>query len=357
MPQHLLRRLTRCAVAATTVAVATTTLAAPAVAGERERDRSAATGWLADELEAGRFHNEQFDFDDWGLTVDGLFALAADRDRGRATARVGRAVRAHVNDYTRFEGDRFAGPTAKLLVAARVLRDNARSFGGHNLRRELLRLTDTTGADRGRFEDTGASDFSNTISQAYGVIGLSRSGGARPSTVDYLLEQRCADGSFRLFLDAPCGADNADVDATSLAVQALVAADRKGGVQVADRVIRRSGSWLARAQRDNGGFGGSGPTSATNTNSTGLAAQALQLTGHDAAVRQAARYVSRLQVVRSDGRRLRGDRGAIAYNAEGLRAARRDGITVQTNDQFRRATTQAVFALKPAPLVSLTARR
>jgi hypothetical protein len=361
MSQRVSSRLTRAAIAATAVAVATTTLASPASAGERDRDRSAATGWLVGELDAGRFHNDQFDFDDWGLTVDGLFALAADPDRTRATKRVGRAVRNHVDDYTTLAGDRFAGATAKVLVAARVLGADPRAFGGHNLRGELLGLLDRQGADRGRLKDSGASDFTNTITQAYGVIGLSRSGGTPASTVSFLLEQRCSAGYFRLDLTAAttCNDDSspADVDATALAVQALAAADQRGGVSVRDRVIKRSGDWLARAQRRSGGFGGGVSTGDTNTNSTGVASQALSLTGHDAAVRRAAEYVANMQVVRADGRRLTGDRGAIAYNREGLRLARSQGITVETRDQFRRATTQAVFALKPAPLGGLKARR
>jgi hypothetical protein len=211
---------------------------------------------------------------------------------------------------------------------------------------------DRRGFDRGRFEDTGRSDFSNTIGQAYGVIGLSRSGGVRAAAVRFLLKQRCAAGYFRLDMTAAttCSDDSspADVDATAVAVQALSAGDR---------VIERSGNWLARAQRHSGGFGGGVSTGVTNTNSTGLAAQALSLTGHSAAVRQASQYVANMQVVREDGRRLAGERGAIAYNREGLRIARRDGIVVTTRDQFRRATTQAVFALKPAPLGGLSVRR
>jgi hypothetical protein len=362
MSQRVLPRLTRAAVAATTVALAATTFAAPASAGERERDRSAATGWVVGELEDGRFHSDRFGgFDDWGLTIDGLFALAADPDRTRAAKRVGRAVRNHVDDYTVYQGDRAAGATGKVLLAARVLRADPRSFGGHDVRGDLLGLLDRRGPDRGRLKDSGTSDFSNTLGQAYGVLGLSRSGGVPGSAVHFLLEQRCSEGYFRLTMTAAttCNDDSssADVDATALAVQALVAADRRGGVSVRDRLIERSGAWLARVQRRSGGFGGGVATPATNTNSTGVAAQALSLTGHDAAVREAGQYVANMQVVRADGRRLAGDRGAIAYNREGLRLARQQGITAETRDQFRRATTQAVFALKPAPLGGLRVRR
>lgn len=364
-----LRRLIRTAVATTAVALTTSLAAAPAsAAGEREQDRSAATGWLVSQLSDGRFHNKQFDFDDWGLTVDGLFALAADPDRSRATRRVGRAVRNHVDDYTTYQDFstggtvRSAGATAKTLVAAKVLRADARSFGGHDLRAELRRLIDRAGSDEGRIEDSAGTDFSNTITQSYGVIGLSRSGGTPRSTVRFLLRQRCDAGYFRLDMTSRGGCERGggepNVDATALAVQALVAADRRGGVAVRDRVINRSGRWLAQAQRRNGSFGGDLGTSGSNSNSTGVAAQALALTGHDEAVRQAGRFVGTLQITRAkaDDGPARRDLGAIAYDRAGLRQALGEGVTESTRDQFRRATTQAVFALKPAPLVSLTRR-
>ncbi len=83
MPQRtLLRRLARAAVATTAVALATSTLAPPAsAADERDRDRSAAAGWLVSELTDDHLYNTEFESVDWGLTVDALFALAADGTR------------------------------------------------------------------------------------------------------------------------------------------------------------------------------------------------------------------------------------------------------------------------------------
>lgn len=357
----LLLRLTRTAVATTAVALATSTVAAPAYAVDRDRDRTKATGWLVTQLTEGRFHNGQYDYDDWGLTVDGLFALAADPDRSRASARVGRAVRNHVDDYTVFGGDRSAGATAKTLVAAEVLEADVQHFGGNNLRAQTKRLIDGGGADEGRLEDTGQVDYSNTISQSYGVLGLARSGGAPRSTVKFLLRQRCQGGYFRLNMTSrgSCKSNGgaANIDATAFAIQAMVAADRNG-TGLRDGLITRSGKWLAKAQRRNGSYGGDIGTSGSNTNSTGLAAQALSLTLHGTAVRKAARWVDGLQVTkrRADGGPARRDLGAIAYDRAGLRQALDQGITQSTRDQFRRATTQAVFALKPAPLVTLTRR-
>jgi len=356
MPQRtLLRRLARAAVATTAVALATSTLAPPAsAADERDRDRSAATGWLVSELTDDHLYNTEFESVDWGLTVDALFALAADGTRPRVTARLGREIRDHVDDYTTYKGDVSAGAAGKILVAAEVLDADMASFGGHDLRRDLLQLVDDGGADRGRITDSAKTDYSNVITQSYGVIGLSRSGNTPRSTVQFLLKQRCADGSFRLDMtpDSTCEQDGsaADVDATAFAVQALVAADRRGGVSVRDRVITDTGRWLAAAQRRNGGFGGGAATQAPNANSAGVAAQALSITGHDEAVRRAGRFVSGLQITaaKADGGPARSDLGAIALDRDALRTALRQGITTKTSDPFRRATTQAVFALEPA---------
>lgn len=362
MPQRtLLRRLARAAVATTAVALATSTLAPPAsAADERDRDRSAAAGWLVSELTDDHLYNTEFESVDWGLTVDALFALAADGTRPRVTARLGREIRDHVDDYTTYKGDVSAGAAGKILVAAEVLDADMASFGGHDLRRDLLQLVDDGGADQGRITDSAKTDYSNVITQSYGVIGLSRSGSTPRSTVQFLLKQRCADGSFRLDMttDGTCEQDGsaADVDATAFAVQALVAADRRGGVSVRDRVITDTGRWLADAQRRNGGFGGGAATQAPNANSAGVAAQALSITGHDEAVRRARRFVSGLQITaaKADGGPARSDLGAIALDRDALRTALRQGITTKTSDPFRRATTQAVFALEPVSLVDLS---
>ena len=146
-------------------------------------------------------------FKDWGLTVDTAFALAADGKRPATPPAVTDALREHwFTDYVTFRitptdalhlGER----AAKTLVAAKVLRRNARNFGGRDVRKlvlnrvggagpdeELGRLTDRTTAD-------SPDDFSNTFGQAYGVIGLARSGGVPTEVVDYLLDSAAATGS------------------------------------------------------------------------------------------------------------------------------------------------------------------
>jgi hypothetical protein len=199
------------------------------------------------------------------------------------------------------------------------------------------------------------------IGQSYAVIGLARSGGVPDAAVRYLLKERCRSGYFRLKEsgNSTCGRKSpADVDATALALQALIAA-RGHGAHVRARVIHGTADWLAAAQHRNGSFGGGASTAAPNTNSTGLAANALSAAGRHRARLAAAQWVAHLQITRKRAHHgpVRTDLGAIAYRPAGLKRALSGGIGRRQRDQFRRATPQAYFALAPAPLNSLLAPR
>jgi hypothetical protein len=364
MSASLLRR--GCVTAVAVAALAPTTPASAISAAPPARQlgthyalRAAhAAGWQGSQLSRGRIHNRQYDVDDWGLTVDTGLMLAADGSQPRRLARLEQAVRNHYRDYTGVRGERYAGAIAKTLVLARVLRDDPRDFGSVNVRRQLLRRM----ADSGRFRDKSQyGDNSNAIGQSYGVIGLARTGGVPQLAVRYLLRQRCRAGYFRLKEagGTRCGPrSTADVDATALALQALVAA-RQHGAQVRLRVIGRTADWLVTAQHRNGSFGGGASTAAPNTNSTGVAANALAAVGRHRARMRAAGWVADLQITRrkAGSGPARTDVGAIAYDRTALRQALTRGISTVTRDEFRRATPQAYFALAPAPLNSLRAPR
>jgi hypothetical protein len=325
-------------------------------------DATAAAHWQASQLRAGRIHTSGFD--DWGLTIDSAFAMAADGTQPRRLHRVTNAIERHYySSYAVFNGDISAGALSKALVAAKVLGRHPRHFGGHNVRRGVLRLVApaTAGFESGRVRDTGKTDFSNTFSQSYAVLGLARTGGVPRRAVTYLLKQQCAQGYFRTFETAGSSCDSSssgsDADATSVAIQALVAA-RTSGTRIPHHAIHRAGHWLLSRQHRNGGWGGGSVTRAVNSNSTGLAVQALAALHHRRVQARAARYVASLQITRARAAHgpLRRDLGAIAYNADALRAARRDGITSSTRDQFRRSTAEGIYAFVPKPLSTLRAR-
>jgi len=325
----------------------------------------AAASWQADQLSRGSIASPFPGFRDWGLTLDTALALAADGNRPIKLRNVaGTIERAYYRKYAAFEGDVAANAMSKVLITAKVLRKNVRDLDGRNVRLEVLRLIlgPRAGREQGRVRDSGESDFSNTFGQSYAVLGLARTGGLPQSAVQYLLRQRCAAGYFRAFesVGTTCNKDEspADVDATALALQAMIAA-RRSGAAVAPRLIIGTAKWMAGQQRANGSFGGGVGAAAPNTNSTGLAAQALQTVGRTKAAERAASWVALMQITpaRAGNGPARRDIGAIALNRPVLRAALRDGITKTTRDQFRRSTPQAYFALDRSSLVTLLAPR
>ncbi|WP_341716476.1 cell wall anchor protein [Micromonospora sp. FIMYZ51] len=326
--------------------------------------RDAAT-WLAGEYADGVLPGP-FGGEDWGLSIDGVIALAAtgvaSSTRQAATAQIAMHVRSY-NSYDDWGIESFTdgGATAKLLYAASAAGADPTDFGGWDLRAETLALISGagTGHQHGRItsrttEATGP-DPSNTFDQSFAVLGLARSGGVPQQTVDFLIRQQCTAGGFRLYPDADgapspsCDAQaNAtlDVDSTAMAVQALLATDVTG----ADEAAQRGADWLVTQQRTDGSFGGSGPTSGANSNSTGLAGQALAAAGRDAEAARAAQALATLQLTTANGGAAAADAGAVAYASDALTEAVREGIAANFRDQWRRATAQALLGLAQIPL-------
>jgi hypothetical protein len=368
------RRVPRRAAAAALAALLAATLAvtadgsalalSPSTAPAKSPQAKSASSWLDSQVTRGRIHNGQFDFDDWGLTIDTAIGLAAAGGHAKTLRSMTSAIQRHYyKAYATYRGDKIAGAMAKSLLAAEVLGKNPRKFGGRNLRTQVLSLVapGSAGFEAGRVRDTSAADYSNTFAQAYAVIGLARSGGVRPSALRYLLKQQCSDGFFRLTEVAGETCDDSgsspDVDATALSIQALLAASSHG-LAIPAGVVHRATRWLVDAQHKSGAFPGGTSTPGPNANSTGLAAQALHLVaGHKAQVAKAARYVKSLQLIRkrAHGPATR-DIGAVAYNRAALKNAVKNGIQKVERDQFRRSSAQAILAFAPKPLTTLRVR-
>ncbi len=314
-----------------------------------------AGSWLSGQLTHGLIHNGQYDFDDYGLTADTAFALRAVGGQPQALRQIRHALSAHVDDYTTFQTDAYAGPTAKLLVLAQQTGGHARDFGGVNLVRRTVQRVSTTAPTRGRIEDRSSfGDNANAIGQIFAVRGLLEAGSPRAaSALRFLLEQQCGRGFFRLDFNSDKTAAQQgctpksppDTDVTALAVIEL------GAFRPHHAALRRAlagaVTWLQRHQSANGSFGGGPTTSAANSNSTGLAGWALGESGRCTAASAAATWISKRQVRGPlAGTPLAGQRGAIAYDGAAMRAAEKDGITKTTRDQWRRATAQAAPALR-----------
>ncbi|MGZ5400295.1 MAG: hypothetical protein ACXWDM_09795 [Nocardioides sp.] len=349
---HLLRPV---AVLATAAVIATSftqpAQAAPDDLGAR---------WLERQLTDGLVHNDQFDFDDYGLTAD--VALGLDAIGGqRATVRgIGNALAPHVNSWTTGvdfgSDDIYAGSVAKAVVLAQAAGKDPRAFGGVDLVERLEGLVSDESPTVGRIEDQGADDFSNTIGQSFALTGLAAAGSRRTAGVRrFLLLQQCDAGWFRLNfsrqakLEQGCefgskATRKRDTDVTALAVLALDSLPKQG--RRVRAAVDNATDWLVRTQRRNGSFGGGPATQGSNANSTGLAAWALGEVGACSAARVAGAWVQGLQL-RGDlsGTEYAGEKGAIAYNGAAHRAGETDGITTETRDQWRRTSAQAVPGL------------
>lgn len=359
----MLRFMRGSALVATAALTLTTLTGAPAQAAVTDdRPVDAGADWITDELTGGLLHNAAYDFDDYGLSIDTALALDAVGGHDDTVQTISQAVAKGIGAYTGTP-DVYAGSVAKALVLAQVAKADAGSFGGVDLVSTLESRVSTTAPVVGRISDKSSfGDFANTIGQSFAVRGLTNARSPRAAAAtDFLLQQQCPAGYFRLYFNADpraaaqsCTAgapgSEADTDATSLAVLNLLAARGPESKAVKD-ALQRAGDWLADQQRGNGAFGGGTATTAPNANSTGLAGWALGELRHDEAARKAAVWVRKLQPVDIGTCRtaLKRDLGAIAYDRAALADGREDGITDEAADQWRRATVQALPGLAHAP--------
>lgn len=321
-----------------------------------------ATTWLTSQLTRGRIHNDQYDFYDYGLSIDTGLGLAAVSPKDPTVDTISDTVARHLPAYVGKGTERYAGATAKAAVLAQTAGDGARSFGGVDLINRVERLTTDSGATKGRISDrSDYGDFANVIGQSFATQALDKAGSSeRGAARSFLLQQQCAPGWFRVDFSATDAPDQscdgstgsaADTDATALAVLALL--DQRDHAPVA-AAVRRAAAWLTDTQKSNGSFGGGTATEASNANSTGLAGRVLAVTGHAGAARMAAVWVRQRQLagIGTCQPFVKADLGALAYDDAARKTARQDGITVETQDQFRRATAQALPVLQYAPAAS-----
>lgn len=294
------------------------TSAGPADAATTRNRADVGAGWLGRQLDR-ETHLVVGEFGpSYGQTADVVLALAA-AGVGKGTAAAAtRALKAHVLDYTGGgnTAELYAGAYAKLLVVAAARDTDPRAFGD-SARADLVAglrglecgplRTGCTAADRGRFSDVSEfGDFSNTITQSLALIGLERTTATGPSraAVRFLLGQQCDNGAFpETFGAATC---TGSVDATGFAVQALATV---GGPAATDAAAA-AGTWLVKRQHRDGSFTGNG---ARNTNSTALAAQALEDLGRLKKAARARGYIRGLQALCGAKASVR---GSVRYKAK-----------------------------------------
>ena len=363
--------IARRALAALTVpALALSTLAvlAPPAQARADIDPApafAGSTWLAAQLgDNGLVHNDQYDFDDIGLSIDVALALEAVGDDA-SVAKVADAVAANLTSYTSYpvasgKTHVTAGAIAKALELAQSAGRDGKSFGGQDLVAQLeqrvSRDSDTAGRIGDVFfpEEQFEADYANTIGQAYAAETLAEVTSAlAPDVLDYLLSQQCAEGFFKLSFATSCDDASApSVDVTAIALRSLLditSTDTDLPIAITNAV-----AWLKKSQAKDGSFGSDGQITAPNANSTGLAGWALGEAGAKGAASDAAVWVRQhqLAVAGSCQTYAAADLGAVAYDDAALSGAADTAIAADTADQFRRASAQSLPALRYAPAAS-----
>lgn len=345
--------------------------AAPSYAAEDPIPVAAGAAWLQSQLTDGLIHNNQYGFDDLGLSVDVALGLDTVGGHDATVQDVTDAIAANIVEYTSYQAGAtpetthvLAGSLAKALALATTVGRDGNAFGGKDLVAELEAQVATEAPNHGRIQDTFdatipfETDFSNTIGQAFAAQGLDAENSTLVDPVtDFLLAQQCSEGYFRLNFAAPdapaqtCDADPAaapDTDVTAIAVIALQSQTDDGDIQAA---VTRATTWLADSQATDGSFGGGTSTEAPNANSTGLAGWALGIEGNIAAAAEAAVWVRGVQADDPEPctTGLTGELGAIGYDSPGHGLGRSQGIVAETEDQWRRTSAQALPVLLWAP--------
>lgn len=363
-----LRRLRALVAVATLTVTALTLVGGPAQAATTDpRPVAIGASWLEGQLTGGLIHNDQYDFDDIGLTIDAGVSLASIGGHASTVDQISTAVATDIDSYTAYPGHTLAGSIAKAAAFAIAAGDDPTSYGGHNLITDLEARVAASSPIQGRIQDAYTpgpfeSDFANVIGQAFAARALSHAGSVKAADViSFLLDQQCSAGFFRLYFNPDAGATDQtcdggaadesgpDTDATALTVLQLEAITSPS-TAVTD-AINQAKAWLHNTQHADGSFGGGTATEASNTDSTGLAGWALGVLGDEAAATKAAVWVRSHQADEPTacGNALSSQTGALAYDDAALTTGRTDGITTLTQDQWRRATAPSVPVLQWAP--------
>ncbi|WP_374456402.1 hypothetical protein [Nocardioides sp.] len=371
----ILSGLAAVALAATTFAPALTqpAYAAPLPASPTaQRAVDAGATWLTGQLTGGVVHNDEYDFDDLGLSADVAFALKA-VGKDAAAAGITDAVEPLSESWATgapWTPSRvYAGSAAKLVSLAQATGKDATDFNGIDQVARLEDLVSSSAPLTGRLEDAGVNpsdpydaDFVNVIGQSFAARALTTAGSSRAADATaFLLDQQCDDGFFRAQLNGDkadteqgcTSADTGSVDTTALTVINLL--DTPGATKASRGAAALAADWLKGQQAADGSFS-AGATEGYNANTTGLAGWALSRAGETSAAAKAATWLRAVQVadLAPCATKLAADNGGVAYKPSILTAARTSGITVGARDQYRRTTAQALPALASAPAATGT---
>ncbi len=354
-------RLLLAAGAATAAALAG--VAAPAVAitapATTTSPAAAAAGWLAqqvrDATEKPSANGDHFDYPGSapyfyysGLTADAIYGLATSKTGlDKITAALAYIESHVVGDANLGQPQGSPGPydgsVAKAALAALVAGADPTSFAGTDLLGSLAASTCTavSAPDPNNYSDKtpncpavgAARNIYSSVSESLVITALSR--GAKeisakyaPSApaVTYFLSLQCTDGGFTGNTTA-CGSGAPGIDETAYAIFALQALDALQAPGGYDAELARAVDWLQRQQQPGGYWETQGGPS---TDSTGLAAAAIEATGGAAAVSRARAWLATQQVTTGPTVGINASRGALkyqgAFDADASIKATADGL-------------------------------
>lgn len=328
---------------------------------------AASAQWLVGELNADNlleiassYEGETYSGPSYGNSIDLALALSAARQQPAKAAAITDAVATNLEAYAGSGGEIYSGSSAKALALALDQKRNPRSFGGVDLVARVEDTVLTTGPVEGRLQDASEyGDYANSIGQSFAAAALSEAGSEAAAPVtDYLLDQQCSDGFFRLYFadktsaaqscDSAVPAESAEQSPDTTALVAVQLAPLAATNREIKTALDRAGAWLLSQQGKDGGF--TDPGNGTNANTTGLAGWALAELGHDAAAAKAATWLRVRQVVNGCDGKLSKEAGAVAYDDQGWADGIQYGITDPLDrSQWMIAGVQALPALAAAP--------
>ncbi|MER6200365.1 prenyltransferase/squalene oxidase repeat-containing protein [Streptomyces sp. NPDC001586] len=262
-------------------------------------DLKKGTAYLTDHsrLIQGRYYENSpgSGFADYGLTIDGAYALAATGEDNTTLRNIvdfldkggkdgkGRGVHDWTLIGTKYAGGGSIGKTA--LLAQAVGRD-PRAFGGQDLIAALAKSVcpaksaqpDRSCADKGAY-----TNATSVFSQSLGVIAQVRAGesAAAAEPIAYLKSLQEPSGAWPSLIGEP---SQAEVDSTAMAAMTLDLLPDAASQAAVDKAL----AWLASQQKEDGGFPGA---SGNSVNSAALAVQGMSL--------DSAKYADRIAKART----------------------------------------------------------
>jgi hypothetical protein len=269
--------------------VAVASLALPSAAAAKPASTkdpaAAAAGYLASKL-AGKHHDHltvkvgKTTYADDGETADAVLSMDA---AGAAQAAAKRATKWLEKDATNYTGatpDIYPGSAAKLLLVAEAQHVNPEKFGSLDLIGAIVGDEGAGGAPSGEYQNPSDTTYgASVLNQSLAVLALANTvdtaGQPSSNAVSFLAGQQCQNGAFQVAIrsntSTDCAAGDDDVDTTSYAIQALVAAGHRDAAASAL-------TWLRKAENGNGGWGETNGAK-SEANSTSIAVEAL-IAGH-----------------------------------------------------------------------------